>query len=889
MTDNLFQIVAAGGTVLTANKRLARELLHRYDRRQSAAGLRAWPTPAILPLEGWFVRQLQATGADARLLTEAQAQHLWDEVVAADAAVSGRDLLQVPKAARRARDAQQLLGDYLADFAPGEADEDPLAFLRWRKRCSELCAKQGWLDRSHLPATVLAALDAGRLEVPEQMVLAGFDDLTPAERQLCAALETHGCQVLRWESPPVSTALVGVHAAVDRPEEVRSCARWVRHWLERDPQARVGVVAPRLYEYQGLIERIFRAELDPPACLSVDDGPDGFTLSLGTPLAREGVVRAALRLLAAGEPLRLDDLGWLLRTPYLGGARTEWLARAAADRLLRERGRAEWHLAVLPRTLAGAPRMAATIEVLQLAVRDRQRRLPGEWAERFARQLDQCGWPGERGLSSREFQATAHFKEALSQLASLDRVAKPLERGTALAILNRLASETIFQPEGGEGRVQVLGMLEAGGFDFTALWVLGLHDGAFPAPARPNPFLPLALQSRLRMPHADADREREFAERLARRLFASAPEVVVSWPRQLDGAPCRPSPLLRQRLPASLALAPSCDPFLAMRAEPCQPEVLVDDRAMPIAAGRPFSGGTTLLKDQALCPFRAMAHHRLHAARLEAPDLGLDNLARGNLVHGVLERFWRLIAGREALLCLTAAQQEEVLATVVEETLQQHERRSRCDLPARLRALEGRRLTALATRWLGLERLRPPFAIAEIEQRHEARVGRLRLRTRIDRIDELDNGQLAIIDYKTGNVDPRQWLDGRVTEPQLPLYCLGLADEQIGAVLFARIRSREKECAFKGVARAPDGWPGLSARQQEKLLAERGWLGFDEIIAHWRRALPALGDAFADGQAVVDPVDQRRACRYCDLATLCRIVTTGADDDETESEAADDE
>jgi ATP-dependent helicase/DNAse subunit B len=187
----------------------------------------------------------------------------------------------------------------------------------------------------------------------------------------------------------------------------------------------------------------------------------------------------------------------------------------------------------------------------------------------------------------------------------------------------------------------------------------------------------------------------------------------------------------------------------------------------------------------------------------------------------------------------------------------------------------------MAAVWLELERRRPPFRIAEVEQRHEARVGRLQLRTRVDRIDELPGGQLAVIDYKTGRPSPRQWLDPRVTEPQLPLYCLDLDAARIGAVLFAMVRSREKDCAFKGVAREPDRWPKMNGKSQDKLLAERGWTGFDEIIAHWRTALPALGDAFVDGCAVVDPVDPQQACQYCDLVTLCRISAqpeTGEDD-----------
>lgn len=871
MDSEFFQSIAAGGLVLTANERLSRQLVNRYDHWQMAAGLEVWASPKILSLNAWCRRILHELGLAEAVLTEAQSLRVWEEIIAADVAARGRDLLQIPQAARQARKAFRLLADYLADFREVEADEDPLAFLRWRRGWQERQRAGRWLERADVLPAVTAALEEKRCTVPSVLFLAGFDDLKPSERKLCAVLQAHGCRIGSWEPPVVADAQVSVHGAVDPADEVRTCARWARWHLESNPQSKLGVVVPQLSEYQGLIERIFRAELDPPACLSGEDGPEAFSLSLGRPLAREGVVCAALRLLAASDPLRLEDLGWLLRSPYLGGARSEGLRRARADRTLRERGRNEWRLSALIRALADVPRMAAICAALREAHSDRRRRLAGDWADHFAGLLDDCGWPGERGLSSREYQALDHFRETLGQLASLDRVASPMGRGEALTILNRLAAETIFQAEGGEGRIQVLGTLEAAGFEFDALWILGLHAGALPAPPRPNPFLPLTLQSRLGMPHADAAREQAFAQRLCGRLFSAAREVVASWPGQHDGAPLRPSPLL-QGLPAARpSLAPSHDPFHTLRAAPCLLDTLVDDRAAPLPAGRPFSGGTSILTDQALCPFRAFAHFRLHAERLASPDLGLDSLARGNLVHGVLERFWRRVVTRDALLQLDPQGQAELLATAAEETLLQQEQRSRCDLPRRLRVLETRRLVAVATAWLELERRRPGFRVAMIEQRHTVMAGRLQLRTRIDRIDELSDGRLAIIDYKTGQPNSGQWLDARVTEPQLPLYCLDLDDGQIGAVLFARVRHREKECVFRGLAREPEAWPKLSVKAQEKLLAEHGFASFDQVVAHWRRALPALGDAFVDGCAAVDPVDVRQACSYCDLFTLCRI------------------
>lgn len=887
MTSNPLAIAAAGGAVLTANKRLARYLSGQYDQQQIAAGSTVWPSPAIFSFDGWILRLASQLSGERALLTETQSQRLWEEIIGADAAARGRNLLQVPQAARRALEAHRLLAAYLTEVPTAECDEDHLAFLRWREVWQRRLRDNGWLDRADMLTTVADAIAAGEFVLPDHVVFAGFDDQPPAVHRLREILIARGCTVDDWEPPGFAKAVKGRCVAMDMADEVRLCARWARAWLERSPQARVGVIAPRLNDYQGLIERLFRAELDPSSCLGGVLDAETFTLSLGTPLAGEGVIRAALRLLAAGDPLTVDEVGWLLRSPYLGGAQTEAADRARADRALRRRGRRDWRLAPLVRALAGVPRMAAIIEKLLAACQQRQKRLPGEWAEHFAGLLAGCGWPGERALHSREFQALDHFRATLGQLASLDRVATLMSRGEALATLNRLATETIFQQEGGESRIQVLGMLEAAGLTFDALWILGLHDAVFPSPPRPNPFLPLSVQSRLRMPHADALREREFAQRLAGRLLTAAAEIVVSWPAQLDGAPARPSPLIRFLPDLHPALAPSCDPFQQLLATPCLLEQIIDDQAMPLATNRPFSGGSRILTDQALCPFRAFAHHRLHAEQLDTPDVGLDNMTRGTLVHAVLERFWIQVDSQAALFAMTPERQAELLAAATEEALCHYERRARYDLPPRLRELESRRLSATVAGWLELERARAPFRVMAIEQWHDAVVGKLTLRTRIDRIDALEDGRLAVFDYKTGQPSPKQWLDSRVTEPQLPLYCLDLGTEQIGAVLFAVVRGRKTECLFRGLAREPEAWPGLTTTGQDKLLGERGWRSFDEVVAHWRQALPALGDAFVAGRAAVDPVDSKQACAYCDLATLCRIAEQERDEDAAEGDGED--
>ena len=110
-------------------------------------------------------------------------------------------------------------------------------------------------------------------------------------------------------------------------------------------------------------------------------------------------------------------------------------------------------------------------------------------------------------------------------------------RNAALAMLRRCCENRISQPQTADARIQVLGPLEAAGLSFDALWICGLEAGRFPAPARPNPFIPIPLQRRLDMPHASADREWRFATVLLDQFCRGAGQLIASYSRFSDGIP----------------------------------------------------------------------------------------------------------------------------------------------------------------------------------------------------------------------------------------------------------------------------------------------------------------------------------------------------------------
>ncbi len=133
------------------------------------------------------------------------------------------------------------------------------------------------------------------------------------------------------------------------------------------------------------IERIFRDQIDPESRLVNAEADTLFSLSLGGALAEEGVIHAALQILQAGPSMTIDQVSFLLRTPYLGGGVKEADARALFDRKLRSFKQQRFSLSGLISMAEKVPTLSRLAEVLTLSLdgSNTNNRLPGDWAREF--------------------------------------------------------------------------------------------------------------------------------------------------------------------------------------------------------------------------------------------------------------------------------------------------------------------------------------------------------------------------------------------------------------------------------------------------------------------------------------------------------------------------
>ena len=874
-----------GGLVVTASERATRALENAFHRARRAEGITAWPAPNILDWNRFLRAAWEERSFDGRLLLNPiQEQSLWAGIAGTDVSIA--TLLDGPRhrLAGLAMEAHELLCAHAPRFLYAAArvgwQQDAAAFSGWLAAFDDACRAGNLVSPSRLPLEVIPLLEADSAARPP-LLLAGFDRILPTQRSF---FDARGAWRKAASGEPASQT--HFHQAPDAQAEVAACAVWCGSRLAANPQARLLVITQDATKRRGEMERAFLQHAGSAS-------PPLYEFSLGIPLSQVALARSAhllLRWLCG--PLAEHELDWLLSTGHAAANPQESAALQAAMRKVRSQNRQQpqWTLAAFIHQPPEHPLPAAWV----LRMMEAQRRLeefarrpqsPLDWAELIPHLLEAAGWPGSRTLSSTEHQALNRWEQAVGNAGSLGFDGRRVTWQEFLSVLSLALDETLFAPESRDAPIQIAGPAESAGLAADAIWFLGAEEEAWPAKGATHPFIPLAVQREVAMPHATSQLDWDLAQAITARLLTSAPELHFSFARQKEGVEVRPSRLAAQFAGPARPL-PDPAPF----PEPLTVE-FKDFSRIPFPPG-PVQGGSSVLTSQSQCPFKAFATARLAAVSWEPAQPGLTPSQRGILLHAVLHAVWTGppdgIRSSDELQNLK--DRKDFVATHVHRVLRDELRPGlRERLPRRYLEIEEQRLIRLVTEWLDYEAARLPFTVAATEIDSTVNVAGLTLKLRLDRVDRLHDGSQLVIDYKTGDLSPNSWNLPRPDDVQLPLYAVFASDpsEELGGLVFAQLRSGDLEFAGRVLDARATLRPDLSA---SKTLVKTRLT--PELLIDWKGHIEQLANDFLAGRAEADPREYPKTCERCGLQTLCRIQEHPAqldseDGSEEEEEAAD--
>ena len=885
--------------IICATARLVCGMALREQQQAQALGRAQWAAAQASTLPAWLDSLMEQAGLlgalpeDALPRTQLSAlaeAHLWEQAIN-DCLTKheARALFDVQAMAQTAMEANDLMFHWQIseeDINHAYMSQETRQFLRWRRVFDGLCDKQQAMPVSRLMATQISLLSQYQqviqavLMLPQRIQLAGFDRITPLEQSLFDCLGLYGVQIERFARPYSAPAQLHCLGLNDLNAECRAAVAWAQQQLAANRHAQLAIVSPALANVRRLLTDLLDDAFHPQTLHgSLLELPRCYDFSLGLALAQYPLVHSALQLLSwasSKASLQFDQVAALLLDHYWGLA-AERDARARLDGYLRKQLNASYRLDALIKQVGRLQdegwALSGLLDQLKkiAAFQSKPAQLPSLWLADFTALLSNLAWAQTRPLSSHEYQTQQAFYKSMQELAALDGLMGKVSAIQAWQKISVLMRQTIFQPEAkGDTHIQLLGLLETPALQLDAMWVMNMNDQHSPAPVKLNPLLPAQVQRDLGTPNASAVVQSQFAGLVQQRLMHSAATLIFSYALKEEDRELRPSPLLAD-LPLSHIPLPSMQTLAERLAVPARLDMLEDSVAPPLLADEKISGGVKLLATQAVCPAWAFYQYRLGAGQLQTPVDGLDSMARGSLLHQVLQFFWQ---DCQSLACLKAMDEQarmNAINAAITKAAEAAKLDGQATLPAQVLQIEHNRLRQLLNEWLDVECERADFAVQDCEKKVSLDLDGLPLNLSIDRIDRLVDGRLVVIDYKTGNrVDYKSWADDRIAEPQLPIYAvLALMGEEVAAVCFAKLRRDDMK--FAGLAAERDVLPNvLDISDKRSNKAFNGFADWPAVLSHWHSSLKAVAAEIKAGEAGV-LVNKESDLIYCEVLPLLRL------------------
>ncbi|WP_397475326.1 PD-(D/E)XK nuclease family protein [Pusillimonas sp.] len=867
--DELAEPESPETLVLTVNNRYARRILASLSA-QLGEERRVMALPDIVPFRGWLRQAgdelsfLPEAGLASHVIDAFGARSLWQQVIAE--IEIDNPLLDSAQAAKLAIEADQIMSEWRLALQPGEETSDHERFTLWRDeyrdRLGRLDAEDAVLGFERVCEAVEGGLLPRRFT---RLVLAGFSEMSPRLLRLLAAFEEQGVTLHSLRLDAVAAESIRRVQAADPDTEWRLAAQWAGRMLREFPQNRYAIIAAQLEGDAALAHRVLREALR---------GTDGepalsYNVAVARPLAQWPVARAALAWLRLlGEMVRRGqcrpaDAGEALLAGRCTGDAAEADGRARIDASLRADALVHLPVGELSRRLAMlAPElMQAWGACFDSARAEASKASIEVWVARFRQWLQTLGFPGDTVLDSHAFQTVEAFERMLERLAPQTTVMDRVDLGAAISALSAMAMQTPFQPQRDPAaRLDVQGFLEAEGGHWDGVWILGLTDEVLPSAPRPNPLLPLSALRRANAPRATPERELQWARTMFQALLCTAPQVWVSHALQEGERELRASPLI-------VSYPLESHGWRWPEAGVAPMELLVDDKGPALPPGAVTKGGIAVIDTQARNPLWAFVRYRLGASQMEDYADLADQNARGMFLHKCMELVCKHIPDSDTLREQHA---DGRLGKAMKAALEQAANECLADYGHAVRQLEVARAGSILQDWFALELERGAFVLKAVEETFEWARGPLRLKLRLDRIDTLPEGGLAVIDYKTGGggIDPRSdWMRDRPVGLQLPFYAAVLAEDQtpVAALLLARLHARGIE--VKGLADGDCGFPGPAAPSDWPDFQHLSW---SALMSQWRALIEQLADEYAGGVAA-NSFLRTDDLAYCDVLPFLRL------------------
>jgi len=834
--------------------------------------------PGIYSLNRWLKSEYQEfclidqVGDVINIMNGIEERLLWENIIKNDLKNQSFLKNQIDGITDKVISADSLIRENLIsknELKKNETHQEMHYFNKWRNQFDGYCLENKLFSRNSFIEFFIEKQKEFDIIDNQELLLVGFDDNSPLYKDLINSLKKRN-ELKNYKAKEEKIKKQRKLECENVEDEIKEIIKWIKE----NSKKKLLIVSPALSRFQIKLQNEIDREIQPNIYKEYDKN-NIYNSNLKRPLSNEPIITAAINLLKLNNPHSIKpkliyellifnnwiDSEYYMHREQLGNyIKDKKLPKISINSLKKlienDSKLKELKLDSLKKTLL----LIEKNQVLWSKKKDLNEwiTLTEEyWIEIKANKIN--------NLLSFEINNINSLFKSLNQLKNNKIIDYPLVFEEYWEILFTQLENSPAPKGSNDFYIDINGFAENPIKKYDAVWLMNMNTNLWPGKIEFNPFLPKKLQKKYHI--FDEIHIKKIDKVRLNRLNSFGPDITISYSNKDVDTLLIPTPGYFDELKAKKII-----PKVKEIDNKKYLEKIKDDKAPKIlGANINVSGGFRCLEHFHVCPAWSFYENRLHAKTYQEDDQEeISKMSRGNLIHELLEKFWKT---HKNSINLTKMSEKALLKSIeilTHEVMSSYQVSKPHLNPSQIK-LEGDYFKNLLYQWLCYEKLeRPRFSVVESEEKYSVKIDRINFNVKIDRIDQYEDGSRLLIDYKTGSETPiSQWKKSPITSLQMPIYTIFSGIENISATGIVYIHNNDvKLVGLSSYAQEPiDGM--ITAFSKQKLKThEDQW---SELIASWGVDINKLATGYLSGDAKVTYSNEGEL-KYCAVKPLLRIA-----------------
>ena len=834
--------------------------------------------PGIYSLNRWLKKAYQEfcmigpIGEVFNIMNGIEERLLWEKIIKTDLKSQNFLKTQIDGITEKVISADSLIrGNIISkdELKQNETYQEIRNFNEWSNQFNDYCLDNKLLSRNGFIEYFIKKQKEFGIINNQELLLVGFDDNSPLYENLLNALKERN----ELKNFKIQEEKLKKQRKIEC-ENVEDEIKEVIKWIKENSKKKLLIISPALSRFQIKLQNEIDREIQPDIYSEYNKN-NIYNSNLKRPLSNEPIITAAISLLKLNSPHYIKP-----KLIYESLLFNNWID--SEDYKYREQ---------LGNYIKDKKLPKISINSLKKLI-ENDSKLKGLKLDSLTKTLiliekNQASWSKKKDLNewitlTEEYWIETKVNKINNLLSfeinNINSLFKSLNQLKNNKIINYTVTfeeywEILFTqlenspaPKGANDfYIDINGFAENPIKKYDAVWLMNMNTNLWPGKTEFNPFIPKKLQKKYHI--FDEIHIKKIDKVRLNRLNSFGSDITISYSKKDVETLLFPTPGYFEGEDVEKIISKTKEinnkKYL---------EKIKDDKAPEILGTNiNVSGGFRCLENFQVCPAWSFYENRLHARPYQEDDQEeISKMSRGNLIHELLEKFWKDHKSSINLAKMSEKVLKKNIEILIHKVMSSYQVSKPCISPTQIR-LEGDYFKNLLYQWLCYEKLeRPRFSVIESEEKYPVKIDRINFNVKIDRIDQYEDGSRLLIDYKTGSEVPiSQWKKSPITSLQMPIYIVFTGIENISAAGIGYVHNNDvKLVGLSSCAQEPiDGM--ITVFSKEKLKAhEDQW---SDLLASWEVDIHKLASGYLSGDAKVI-YGTEDELKYCSVKPLLRIA-----------------